>query len=195
MVSRRLSRPNPVHGSAVALNLFLLLTCAVVSGSAQQSEMRFEHDKSGIQVPVGPTPRSLLADTTHPYHLWYDRGYSEYSPDSTLAGKLMKAFTADTRLLIFYGAWCGDTHRELPRLMKILDVVGVPKEKVELYALPRSKQRGNKFAWEHDIKLVPTIIMYRNDKELGRIVESPKLGLESDMLEILSGKSGEGKKN
>ena len=36
-----------------------------------------------------------------------------------------------------------------------------------------------------DIKYVPTFIVYRNGKEIGRIVESPQTTLEGDLKNIL----------
>jgi hypothetical protein len=38
-----------------------------------------------------------------------------------------------------------------------------------------------------DITNVPTFIFYRNGKEINRIVESPVISLEKDMLSILAG--------
>ncbi|MEJ2614863.1 MAG: hypothetical protein P8Z35_07895 [Ignavibacteriaceae bacterium] len=37
------------------------------------------------------------------------------------------------------------------------------------------------------IELVPTIIFYKDEKELGRIVETPNDSLEKDILKILTG--------
>ncbi len=36
-----------------------------------------------------------------------------------------------------------------------------------------------------EIHFVPTFIFYRNDEEIGRIVEMPYESLEKDMLEIV----------
>ena len=37
----------------------------------------------------------------------------------------------------------------------------------------------------YEIEYVPTFIFYREDKEIGRIIETPILSLEEDMLAIL----------
>lgn len=161
--------------------------CVTGSASAQQLELRFEQDRSRGKIPVGPTPRSILVDTLYSYHRWVEGGYNAYRPDSAALVRLEKAITGDLELLIFYGTWCSDTRRELPRFLHIADRLRIPDERMRLYALNRAKQRGDSFARDHGIERVPTIIFFREGKELGRIVESPRRRLESDMLEILTG--------
>jgi len=173
------------RGGVFLCGVFLLAVLVFASSTAQNSTIKFERDKTGVRVPVGFTPRSILADTLYHYHHWFDRGYSGYKPDTTLTERLKEAFTDDIKLLVFYGTWCSDTRRELPRLMKILDTVGFPKERVKLCAVNRAKESGDDFAKKHGLKLVATVIIYKDGEEFGRIIETPKLSLESDMLQIL----------
>lgn len=185
-----MDRTNMLNCYRFSLSLcrvFLLAVLFSGSSTAQDSVVKFEKDKRGQRIPIGYTPRSILVDTSYSYHRWFDRGYSDYTPDTTVTDRLMDAFTDDVELLIFYGTWCSDTRRELPRVMNILDTVGFPQEKVKLYAVNRSKQRGDEFARKHGLTFVPTVIFYKDGKEVGRIIEEPKLDIESDMLQILEG--------
>lgn len=177
-----------LRGSLFLYKIFLVIVFAFAPGAAQHSTTKFERDaKTGDQIPIGFTPRDILADTLYSYHRWFNRNYSGYSIDTALTTQLKGALTDDIELLVFYGTWCSDTRRELPRLMKILDAVGFAQDRVKMCAVDRAKLSGDDVATRHKVKRVATIIVYRSGKELGRIIEKPKLGLESDMLQILRG--------
>lgn len=179
---------------AFLCEIFPLLLILFALSPAQDSKVRFERDpKRGEQIAIGLTPRSILRDTMYSYYRWFNRGYSGYAPDTNLTARLKEALTGDVELLVFYGTWCSDTKRELPRLMRILDAAGFPESRLKMFGVNRAKQTGDDYAKDHDIKLVPTVIIYKEGKELGRIIEKPKLGLEPDMLEILKVKSEESK--
>ena len=89
---------------------------------------------------------------------------------------------------MFFGTWCGDSHREVPRLLKILDAVKYPEQRLTLVAVNRKKETPDGEDVPYNIKRVPTIIVQNKyGKEVGRIIESPNSGsLENDLLEILN---------
>ena len=91
----------------------------------------------------------------------------------------------DVDLLVFFGAWCGDSRREVPRLVKILQLAGVPESRVRYYGLDRTKKSADGLTDAHAIERVPTIIVLRGEQELGRVVELPRSTLEGDLFEIL----------
>ena len=73
--------------------------------------------------------------------------------------------------LIFLGTWCEDSHYVVPRIMKILDAAAFPKDKITFVAVDRNKKDLTHLAETLHITNVPTIIAYKNGKELGRVVE------------------------
>ena len=84
------------------------------------------------------------------------------------------------------GTWCEDSHREVPRFFKILEAVGHPESKLTMIAVNRKKEAPNGEEGPLNIQRVPTIIVQKYGKEIGRIIESPSTGyLERDLLEIL----------
>ena len=86
------------------------------------------------------------------------------------------------------GSWCEDSHRDVPQLYKILDEAKFDESKLKVISVDEDKLTPEGFEKDMDIQNVPTIILYKNNKELGRIVEYPIQTLEKDMLSILSGK-------
>lgn len=73
-----------------------------------------------------------------------------------------------------------------PRLLKILGAANYPKEKLNIIAVNRKMESPSGEEGLYNIKKVPTIIVKKYGRELGRITETPKSGyLERDLAEIL----------
>ena len=83
------------------------------------------------------------------------------------------------------GTWCSDSRREVPRFYKILDEIEYPSENVSLINVNRDIEGLGDEVTGLEIHFVPTFIFYRNDEEIGRIVEIPYESLEKDMLELV----------
>ena len=75
----------------------------------------------------------------------------------------------------------------MPCFVSMIDDVGYSSEHVELIAINRSKEVPSLFGSGLNIHHVPTFILMRGDRELGRIIETPVVSLERDMLTILRG--------
>ena len=76
---------------------------------------------------------------------------------------------------ILFGTWCHDSQREIPKFLRFLENINMNSEMISLIGLNYQKNeplnRGNIF----NIKNTPTIIFFRNEEEIGRIEETPKL--------------------
>ena len=70
--------------------------------------------------------------------------------------------------------------------MKILEETKFPESKLQIIGVNRQKQAPDGEEVKYNITHVPTIILEKYGKEIGRIIESPKSGyLERDLVEIL----------
>lgn len=134
------------------------------------------------------TKEALAAE---PFHAWYKPNFEQYKPDSALAAALKKQPFSHIRIRIFFGSWCGDSKREVPRFLKLLAVIGFPEQQLELIAVGNGdsllKQSPGHEEAGQGIFRVPTMIISRDNKEAGRINEFPVHSLEQDLLQILSG--------
>ncbi len=117
---------------------------------------------------------------------WFNTGYANYEVDSETVEKL-KPLLKDITITVFMGTWCEDSQRETPHFYKIIDETGFDESKLTLITVSEEKTTPEGFEEGKNITNVPTIIFYKNDKELGRIVEYPIESLEKDMFAILSG--------
>ena len=87
---------------------------------------------------------------------------------------------------VYFGTWCHDSEREVPKLLKILKA----NQHITptLIALDYQKEDPQALAKESKIKYTPTIIIYRDKskkEELGRIIERPNKSLIEDINLLL----------
>ncbi len=124
----------------------------------------------------------LLKDTTFK---WYAENLKGYTPNATALAGLKKQ--ADSiQLLVFMGTWCEDSHSVIPKFYTLLDSAGFSKNRVTLIGVDRNKTTLSHLTEALDIKNVPTIIVMKNGKEQGRVIEYGKYGLfDIDLGQIL----------
>ena len=80
---------------------------------------------------------------------------------------------------VYFGTWCHDSQREVPRLLKAL--LENQQIKVNLYALDGKKSDPQGRAKKAGVKYTPTMIVTLAGKQIGRIIESPKQDLITDI--------------
>lgn len=129
------------------------------------------------------TKNQLLKE---PYSEWYVKEHDEYAIDESSVAELKKAKLSSYSITLVMGTWCEDSHREVPRFLKILEAANYPENKLKIIAVNRKKEAPNGEEGVFNIQKIPTIIVQKYGKEIGRIIESPKSGyLEKDLVEIL----------
>lgn len=90
-------------------------------------------------------------------------------------------------LKVVLGNWCEDSQREVPRLMKMLGSFPMSSVPVTYYLVNREKYCADPEVQKLEVKFVPAIIIYRDGKELGRIIETPEGSLEANVVKIVGG--------
>ncbi len=163
------------------LSLFLFLTANLY---AQEFNTIVTDEETGEPMLIGLTTRDAFKDSS--FSLWWNSTYNHYKVDSVTADKL-KDVLKDINITIVMGTWCSDSQYEIPNLYKIFDYLNYPAEKITLINVDRDKNGKDDELNGLKIELVPTIIFYKDEKELGRIVETPNDSLEKDMLKIITG--------
>lgn len=126
-----------------------------------------------------------------PYATWYKANYEKYHADDEIIKRLQQVKTKGLHIQVFLGTWCGDSKREVPAFVKLLDQMQFPRQQLQLIGLggsdslykqsPAGEEKGL------GVFRVPTFIIYQQNVELGRINEYPTQSLEADLLKILSG--------
>jgi thiol-disulfide isomerase/thioredoxin len=121
-----------------------------------------------------------------PYSNWFVKERDEYALDQNAIKDLRKAKLSSYSLIVFMGTWCEDSHRDFPRLMRILDELKYPDGKLTIIAVNKKKESPTGDEGIYNIQKVPTIIVQKYGKEIGRIIEMPTTGyIERDLVDIL----------
>ena len=110
----------------------------------------------------------------------FARGYRTYS-----VGEVGFELPRDVTVTVFFGVWCHDSEREVPRLLRVLDALGVDDSAVTLIALDTTKREPAGRALQHGVNFTPTFIFYIGGEEVGRIVERPESSLEQAIHGVL----------
>lgn len=165
-------------------NYFILSFLIVFSlhGYSQTVNQVITDERSGKPMLRGLCTSEVLKSDTS-FSWWFESEYENYVPnDSVIRYIILK----DVQISIVMGTWCGDTRKQLPRFIKLLDQLEFDKNNLTMYAVDRKKKAEGIDIDYFVIERVPTFIFYKNNFELGRIIETPNVSLEGDMMNILS---------
>jgi len=119
-----------------------------------------------------------------PSFTWFTKGKEEYTPaDKSIS--LLKFYLRQYSIIVFMGTWCDDSHNILPKLAKVLDYAGYPIAQVTMYGVDRAKTTTGNEQRNYQITNVPTIILFKDNQESGRITETVKTSVEADLAAII----------
>src|ERR1051326_4903545 len=97
--------------------------------------------------------------------------HDHYTPDANVVAQLRAAKPA--RVTIVFATWCGDSKRAVPRLLKALHEANNPLLQVDLYGIGPDFLTPLELVRDERLTNVPTMIVERGRKEIGRVVETP----------------------
>ena len=173
------------------INIIILILIAISFGlfnlnSSDIPEGMFEDPKTGKPMLLGTITIEELQQ--EPFDEWYQMESDGYEVDTELTNAISDPgqYTYE----VFLGTWCGDSRREVPRMEKIFSEMDIDMSNVLIVTLDRDKISPNGEQEGKDIRYVPTLIVSKDNQEIGRIVESPSsetATLESDLFEISLG--------
>ena len=169
------------------ISIFIVSSCAVNKNSSSKVLInQISKDARGNDMLLGRCTRDALMKA--PFSDWFRPNYDSYTVDSFTCNFIRPLLTGKS-ITIFMGSWCGDSRREVPRVLKMLDCCGFPMNNLSLIMVS-NKDSLYKKSPQHEeagknIVRVPTIIVEQKGTELGRIIEFPVTSMEKDMLSIL----------
>ncbi len=159
------------------LLLFVLYSCKTIDWGNHQNN-NHKNLKGDL---VGIANKSFFQEK----YKWFNQYYFEYNVDKQVI-KNLKTNKNNIKIIVFIGTWCDDSQKEIPYFCKVLDAINFDYKKLKIIAVNRWKNaNGLQRGWH--IKKVPTFIVLRRNKEVGRIVEYPSKNstLERDLLNII----------
>jgi hypothetical protein len=142
--------------------------------------------ENGERVYMGVfTFKDLERDTAFS---WLPQGMNSYEPNAK-AMKYLREHLHDYSLKVFLGTWCDDSHQQIPKLFKVLQLLGNVPTDILLTGMDRGKITKDQYmadVRQMKITLLPTIVVLDKDgNEAGRITESVQKSMEDDLVKII----------
>ena len=174
-----------------ALIAAVLVAMAGITGVSAEPPAQPVAKPAPAPAPVQETP-VLVGPTT--------RDKVEAAPEWTLAevearpeadaSRQLAEVEPGAEVVVFLGTWCGDSRRELPRLWKAMDSgSGAVNFQIRYIGVDHAKKEPADLVKEYNVLYLPTFIVRRGGREVGRIVETAPNGIERDLLALLTGKA------
>ena len=109
----------------------------------------------------------------------------QHTPDAKAVAQI-KAVDKETSITILFGTWCGDSKYYVPRLLRALHEANNSRLKVKLIGIDNQFNQPLDVVQPRRLTNVPTVIVERGGREIGRIVETPATAsAEEDLAAIL----------
>jgi len=165
--------------------LFGTLCCVSLPRTASGAEV--------VRTPGVPEAREALGVLTREQVEALDGAWarSEVSARPSLpAVAELAVVPAGAQIDVYFGTWCADSRRELGRLWRALD--GLPSEPpfvVRYVAVSHGLDEPAALLGDVHLRAVPTFVVRRAGRELGRVVETSPSGIELDLLHLLRGEA------
>lgn len=149
---------------------------------------RIVFEVEGRQVAVKPKP-VLVGNRTAAEIVAYDPAYAAKRDIYTASpGRIetLRQQGEGVRVRVYFGTWCPFCAEMVPRVLKIEQELEGSATRFEYYGLPR-QIKDDAEARAMNITGVPTGIVYRGGKEIGRVSGNSWRSPEQAILDILQG--------
>lgn len=167
------------------LILVILFVVFPLATSAQEKIYNVETESVSEYVDKilnGPITKEGLKKL--PYKIWFNTNYKTYIVDTNSLKNIKRRKLKDLKILVFMGTWCHDSNREIPRLIRVCEELGI-YDQLELYGVDVNKKSRFEREKDYDIRKTPTIILLKDGNEIARILEKPEISFEQDFEKIL----------
>jgi thiol-disulfide isomerase/thioredoxin len=165
----------------IALLIIVLSVSSVISA---QDQYQVLSERPNEKTFKGIISREVIESDTS--FKWYAENKKGYTPNAA-AITALKNNIDSIQLLTFLGTWCSDSHYIIPKFFSLLDAAGFPGDRLTVIGVDRKKTTLSHLTEALNVKNVPTIIVYKNGKELGRVVEYGKYGMfDKELAEIIN---------
>lgn len=156
----------------------------VTNAPAQTPYISYEDStRKGVTILNGLISKYALSNNNT--FNWYNSSQNAYTPSAD-AIKTLEAAKGKVQFVLFGGTWCEDTQFILPKFFKLQELSGFPDNAISFIGVNRQKKSLGNLTEAFKITNVPTIIVMKDGKETGRVVEYGKSGQwDKDLAELL----------
>jgi thiol-disulfide isomerase/thioredoxin len=167
------------HKYLLLLPLFLLFH---LIGHTQTAFERITDPQTGSTLLKGILSRELLEqEKTFP---WMHKQQKGYRPDSQCV-RYLNEYKDSIHFLVFMGTWCEDSQVLIPQFFQLVDSAGFNNSNITILGVDRNKETLGRLSAGFLIDRIPTFIILKGGKEIGRVVEYGKSGRYDHDLSLI----------
>ncbi len=164
------------------LHFLLLIMIPIVFSQCADDLYQTKTDAKGNTVYVGKGNEQVFYDHEDLY--WFRSGVDDYKPNTDTIEDLKK-WKNDIYFIVFAGTWCDDTKELLPKFYRMATDAGFTRKEVTLYLVDKDKKSADGAAQLLHIDKVPTILVFRSGRMIGRIEETVSKPIEQEVLDLV----------
>lgn len=162
--------------------LFICMMISIVTFAQNGFERSIDEENGSVVFNGGLGFSDLMQEPTF---IWFQKGIESYIPNAE-AVETLKNNLREYKLVVLIGTWCEDSQNLIPKLYTTLLKADYDVGSVKIIGVDRMKEAKERMEKPYSIEKVPTIIVYKNEKEVGRIIEVVKQSIETDLADIIS---------
>ena len=167
--------------SAVA---FFTTSCKVQNKVTTETRTYEVSKDTESKILKGYINRSLVE--SDPSFKWFKENMKYGTADAAAVQSFQKN-GSKVHFVVFGGTWCHDTQNLLPVFYRLADKSNIADSAVTLIGVDRAKTALNGLHTAFKITNVPTFIVMKDGKEIGRVVEYGKYGsIDKELGEIVA---------
>jgi thiol-disulfide isomerase/thioredoxin len=150
--------------------------------NAQAQTNIYKNDRGELVYEGATTFEQLSKEPAFTWLQMQDK--ASYTPDAAKLAYL-KEHLRKYNLVVLMGTWCEDSHMMLPKIYKVLQDAQFPMGELRMYGVNREKKSPGGEEKAFNVSSVPTVIVFKGDKEVGRITEVVRKSVEADLAGIV----------
>ena len=161
----------------------ILVFLSVTAFSQTQYEVSADPNQPGSKILKGIINKNLIKNDSA--YKWYADNQKGYTiTDTSIVGVLSR--NNNIKYIVFGGTWCDDTRVILPKFFMLQEKAGIADDRISFFGVDRQKKTLGNLTSALNVTNVPTIIVMKDGKEVGRVVEYGKTGKwDKELAEIV----------
>lgn len=157
------------------LTFVFIILAALVAGVFADEADKISDYKLGMV-----SREQVLKDSTD-----WAQMLDEYRPDPEEVNYLASVL-ALVKIEVYFGHWCHDSVNNVPKFIKVIDQAGSDSYDVKYWSVAKRKKGMKRNPVNNrNLKAIPTFVVFLNGREVGEIVENPRISIEADLADIL----------
>ena len=150
----------------------LLIAIIIGLGILTRAESEYSVSSDGThKILKGLISRDMLEKDTA--FSWFHQNRRSYTPNASEVA-IVRCNASQLQFLVFTGTWCEEAQYIVPRFFSLADAAAIRADQVTLIGVDPSKKTVRHLTEEMHITAIPTFIVLKNGREIGRISPTSK---------------------